>query len=350
MRGAFDPRAESGCMNARRQRAVAARVRGLFVLRDALFSQPDHPIEHRACALLLPANWVTAAAADTLAGVPLRAPSPPPVDEDAAWASLPSAEALFGSFPPSERVYRTATRPRTDTPEERAEIDNARHNAHALTAEAARLIAASNQGARPSERMRAVAAAGAERIAASDRAYFTPALRRERVIVLGVEHPNAHELRDEGKGIAIWGREVPAEVLTAVRDAVYRRRLLDGDVGIERYDLTRPDDRRRTLEVLAALVPPGSRGHRVYLWVGGPPAEGSEQVQDASGALPGFLRELAAAPVAHERVVVFNRPSFRLGRQSREAFLAEVDRFRALGLPLSVNANTGSLARAMGLR
>jgi hypothetical protein len=349
MRGDFDARPEAGCDNAARQREVASRVRGLFVLRDALFSQPDHPVEHRACALMLPANWITAAAADALAGVPLRAPSAPPVDDDAAWSRV-SVTDLFGSFPASERLHRVAIRPRTGTPTENAQTANARHNLHVLAREAAHLIAASSSASSPAERVRAIAAAGAERIAESDRAYFTPELRRERAIVLGVEHPNTHELRDEGKGIAIWGRDVPASVLREVRDAVYRRRLVDGPVGIERYDLTRAADRRRAIEVVTALAPRGSSGHRIYLWVGGPLAECSEQVQDASAELPGFLRELRAAPIAHERVVVYNRPSFRLGRATREAFLAEAERFRALGLPFSVNANTVSLARAMGLR
>ena len=52
-------------------------------------------------------------------------------------------------------------------------------------------------------------------------------------------HPgDDHELRDEGKGVALWGRDVPDETLRLVRDTVLRRRLQDGPLAIERYDLT----------------------------------------------------------------------------------------------------------------
>ncbi|MBX3274600.1 MAG: hypothetical protein KF729_30320 [Sandaracinaceae bacterium] len=340
MRGPFDPRPESGCENARRQRAIAARVRGLFVLRDALFSQQDHPVEHRACALMMPANWVTAAAADAAAGIALRGVARPALDDDAAWAALASEAAMFGSFPGSRRLFETARRPLAGaSASERAQTDNARRNVHALAREAQALIDAAPRGAR------AVAEAGAERIAASDRAYFGEALRRERVVVLAVENPNEHERRDEQKGFPIWGREVSRAVLTMVRDAVLARRLADGDLALERYDLREASERRRAVTVLEALVPRGSTGPRVWVWVGGPIREGTEVVEDASDRLPAFLEELDRAAIARERVVVFNRPSLRLARE-RAAFEPAVERTRALGLPLSVNANSESLRRA----
>jgi len=339
MRGDFDPRAESGCDNARRQRAIAARIRGLFVLRDALFSQQDHPVEHQACALMMPANWVTAAVADTMAGTTLRPVRAPAMTDDAAWAAIGSAAAMFGSFQSSDRLYETASRgPSGLDARERAETRNARHNVRALAAEARHLIEAAPRGAR------AVADAGAERIAASDRAYFTEALRREHVITLSVENPNEHERRDENKGFAIWGREVPAAALRLTRDCVLTRRLRDGPLALERYDLTVPAQRRRVIDVLEAIVPPGSTGHPVWIWVGGGIIEGTERVNDASHLLPTLNRELAAAAIAHERVIVFNRPSFRL-RGHADELEPTVDRFRTLGLPLSVNASSGALHR-----
>ncbi|HJL20279.1 MAG TPA: hypothetical protein RMH99_31720 [Sandaracinaceae bacterium LLY-WYZ-13_1] len=341
MRGAFDPSPEAGCDNARRQRALFARTRGVFVLRDALYSQQDHPIEHRACALMMPANWVTAAVADTRAGRALRPVVAPAMDDDAAWASIDTPEAMFGSFQPSENLFETARRSRGDaSADDRGRIRNARHNVRRLAVEARALIDAAVEGPR------AVAEAGAARIAASDRAYFTPEVRHDRVVVLGVEHPSEHEIRGENKGVAIWGREVPAEVLAMVRDAVYGARLRDGDIALERYDLTEPADRRRAVEVLTALVPEGeTRGHRIWLWVGGGLVEGTERVHDASTELPGFLRELAAAPIARDRVVVVNRPSFRLRGHENE-LAARAARFRDLGLPLSVLASPAALARA----
>lgn len=341
MRGAFAPRVESGCENARRQRAIAGRIRGLFVLRDALFSQQDHPVEHRACAIMMPSNWITAAVADTLVGTalrPLRAPGP---EDDAAWAAIPSAAVMFGSFQPSDRLFATARRARGGlSPEERAQTENARHNVRALAAEARHLVDAASAGAA------AVARAGAERVTASDQAYFTAELRRERVIVLAVENPSEHERRDENKGFSIWGREVPADALRLTRDAVLRCRLRDGPLALERYDLNVASDRRRVLEVLEAIVPPGSEGHSVWVWVGGGLVEGSERVHDASSLLPSFRRELARAAIAHERVIVFNRPSFRL-RGHRDEFEPAVERFSRLGLPLSVNASSGALSHIL---
>lgn len=343
MRGAFDPDPGSGCANARRQRAIAARTRGLFVLRDALFSQPDHPVEHRACALMMPANWVTAAVADTMAGRPLRPVRAPDPDDDAAWAAIESPEAMFGSFQPSARLFETARRPLGAAGDDAARTRNARHNVRVLAGEARALIDASPRGAR------AVAHAGGERLAASDRAYFTPELRRERVIVLAVENPSEHERRDENKGLSIWGREVPREALALTRRCVLGLRLRDGPLALERYDLTVEADRRRVIAVLEELVPPGSEGHPVWIWVGGGLVEGTERVRDASERLPAFRRELARAAIAHDRVVVYNRPSFRLRRHEDE--LGErLRRFREADLFLSINASPGAFRRAAGLR
>ena len=339
MRGDFDPSPGSGCDNARRQRAIVSRIRGLFVLRDALYSQQDHPIEHRACAIMMPSNWVTAAVADTMAGTRLRGLRAPVMDDDAAWAAIATPAAMFGSFQPSQNLFETARRPRAEGDAgEQARTRNARHNVRALAAEARHLLRAAPDGAE------AIARAGAARIAMSDREYFGERLRHDRVIVLSVENPSEHEREDENKGFSIWGRDVPAEALRLTRDAVLRARLDDGALALERYDLTIEADRRRAIEVLEAIVPAGSRGHRVWLWVGGGLIEGTERVTDVSHLLPAFRRELAAASIAHDRVTVFNRPSFRL-RGHADEFEPTVDRFREMGLPLSVNAGSGALHR-----
>lgn len=343
MRGAFDARPEAGYDNARRQRAIAARTRGLFVLRDALFSQPDHPVEHQACAIMMPANWVTAAVADTMAGEALRPVSAPAMRADRAWARLRTQAQMFGSFQPSQRLFETARRPlREGDADAQAQTRNARFNVRALAAEAQHLIDAAPRGAR------AVADAGAERIAASDRAYFTDELRRERVIVLAVEHPSEHELRDENKGLAIWGREVPDAALEMTRNCVLSRRLRDGPLALERYDLTIDADRRRLIGVLEALVPPGSEGHPIWVWVGGGLIEGSELVRDASDRLPQLERELSRANIERSRVIVYNRPSFRL-RGHQAELQPRLRRFRRADRFLSINASPGAFRRALDL-
>ncbi|MEZ4340008.1 MAG: hypothetical protein R3B82_25585 [Sandaracinaceae bacterium] len=338
MRGDFDPRAESGCDNARRQRAIAGRIRGLFVLRDALFSQQDHPVEHQACALMMPANWVTAAVADVLAGTPLRPVQAPAPTDDAAWGAIESAAAMFGSFQPSDRLFETARRPLAGATEtEAAETRNARHNVRSLAEDARALIGEVPRGAE------AVATCGARRIAASDRAYFTEDLRRERVIVLSVENPNEHERRDENKGFAIWGREVPSGAMAMARDAVLRRRLEDGDLALRRYDLTVPAERRRghrrafgrSCRPARPATASGASRCRAASWR-------TELVEDASTSCRASAPSSAERQIAHDRRDRLQPPE--LPARGHVAELEPtVDRFRAMGLPLSVNASSGAL-------
>jgi hypothetical protein len=252
---------------------------------------------------------------------------------------------MFGSFPPSANLYSTARRPLGRAPaRDRDAISNARASVRALAEDAAALIAASADGPE------AVARVGAERIAASDRRYFGAELRRRAVIPIGVENPNRHELVDEGKGLEIWGRSVPAEAVRLARDAIYRRRLEDGDLAVERYDLSLPSDRERAIAVLEALVPRSRRptsGGRVWLWVnGGLDARGIGG-HDATAHVESFRRDLSRADVDTSRLCLLSKPHVDLpdGPGRGEAFEAAVDRFRALGLPLSVNFDSQGLAR-----
>lgn len=340
VRGAFDPDPGDGCRNARRYRDLARRSAGLFVLRDALFSQQDHPHAHRACALMMPANWVAAAVDDTLAAKTLRPVLAPALEDESAWTAIGGPAQMFGSFPVSDALFGWATRRKADVQgDDAARVDNARANVRELARHAKVMLDAVPKGAS------AVAAAGASCIAWSDREYFTPQLRRDKVIVLGVENPNTHEIRDEGKGIAIWGRTLDPRAEMITRDAIYTRRLKDGPLAIERYDLTREDDRRRAIGVLANLVPTGSRGHAVWVWVGGPMPEGTERAQDASHLLPTFEAELADAPIERSRVIVDNRPSWRMRGHTAADFEAAVDAFARAGRPLSVNMSPAALRR-----
>ena len=340
VRGDFDPDPKDGCRNAGRYRDLAKRSAGLFVLRDALFSQQDHPHAHRACALMLPGNWVCAAVDDTLAGRTLRPVLAPALEDDAAWTVIGSASQMFGSFPVSDALYSWATKRKADVEgDEVARVDNARANVRELARHAKVMIDVAPKG--PG----AVANAGASCIAWSDREYFTEKLRRDKVIVLGVENPNTHEIRDEGKGIAIWGRTLDPRAETITRDAIYQRRLQDGPLAIERYDLTREADRQRAIGVLAKLVPAGVPGHPIWVWVGGPMPEGTERAEDASHLLPTFEAELADAPIERDRVIVYNRPSWRMKGHTAADFEATVDAFAKAGRPLSVNMSPAALRK-----
>ncbi|MGK0361008.1 MAG: hypothetical protein ACI9U2_003326, partial [Bradymonadia bacterium] len=165
--------AADGVEIAARWRKYAAGVGGIFVLRDSLWSQQDHPTGHRAYAPMMPPNWVTVAVAAAASGRPLTLPSAPPIDDDAAWSALTLA-TMYGDLPVSGSLHRAASAADTtlSADDRRALAHNARHVHRLLTDDVRAMWSAAPSGAA------AVAAAGAERIAASDRAYFGAELRR----------------------------------------------------------------------------------------------------------------------------------------------------------------------------
>lgn len=332
------------CADAERTRALAARTAGLFVLRDALFSQQDHPVHERPCALMLPPSWITVAVDDAMAGRVTAPVAAPPVDDDAAWEQLDTPARLFGGFPSSDSLHRWATRPRAQAnADDRRRIDNARHSVHTLAAAAERLRSAAARG--PG----AVAREGAELIAASDREYFGDTIRHDHVIPLFVENPSEHEIVDEGKGLVVHDRPLDPVAVALTRREVYGRRLQDGAIAIERYDITHEPDVRRAIEVLTELVPAGSGpGHPIYLWVGGPLIEGTERVADVHDRIPGFLAALDDAPIERSRVVVFARPVFQAKGKTRKDLEAAATRAREQGVLHGVNMIGEALRSMMG--
>jgi hypothetical protein len=342
LRSAFEEHAER-CADAERTRALAARTAGLFVLRDALFSQQDHPVEQEACALMLPPSWVTVAVDDAMGGrvtAPVQAPA---LDDDAAWHALTTPAQLFGGFPSSDTLHRWATRARADAgADDRRRIDNARAAVHTLAAAGERLRQAA------AESPEAVARAGAEIIARSDREYFGDVIRHDHAIPLFVENPSEHEVVDEGKGLIVHGRTLDPAAIALTRREVYLRRLADGAMAIERYDITSEADVRRAIEVLELLAPEGSRGHHVYVWVGGPLIEGTERVVDVHERMPEFVTALAGASIEMTRVTVFARPVFQAKGKKREDLEAVVVRARGQGVLYGVNMISGALRSMMG--
>lgn len=320
---------------ARRWRAAASRCAGVFALRDTLFSQQDHPFDHAPRALLMPPSWVSVAVDAVRAGctlVPMRAPDP---GDDAAWAALDDA-AIHGSFPPSARLAELA---RTGDPARRA---NARASLRALAADTAAMIAAAGAGPE------AVAEAGALRIAASDRAYFGDA--RPKASLIFVENPNDHERLDEGKGMVPPDREVDPGSVAIARRAVYAARLGDGDLSLERYDLTLESERARVIALLEELAPRGSRGATIWVWAHAGYDGHSTRGPDPLPHIGRFRRELRTARLARDRVRILARPSLELPRvgDRRAALEAAIDRSAAIDLPLSVHLDTRSFRRLLG--
>lgn len=344
MRGSKDENGlyEGGSATAERFRALARASAGVFVLRDALFSQPDHPFEQAPFAPMLPPSFVTVAVAECRAGRTVE-PVAVPEGEDAGWSALDAGTA-FGSFPPSPRLLGEATRPvEGASPGDASRTRNARATLVRLASDTRALAAACAQGPRT------VAARGAERIAEADERYFDAALRRTRFVPISVANPNAHEIEDEGKGFVVAGRALEARDVRTARNAVLRRRLAAGPLAIERFDLSKPAERRLALHLLADLVPRGSRGPDVWLWVnGGLDARGIGG-RDALPFVPAFLDALARAPVARGRVRLLSKPHVELPSDGARAALdAAVERHRALGMPVSLNLGGRALLRRLG--
>lgn len=351
----------SGDDTAADWRLFAAGVGKLVVLRDSLFSQQDHPISQTPRALMMPPNWVSVAVAEVLAGRTPIAPRSAAIEDDAAWSAsgregagsgrgrgpetASDAAALFGSFPVSERLFVDATRRLANaSPDDASKTRNARLSMQTLAAAAQAMIDAAPHGPK------AVAQTGAEWIAASDRSYFGVELRRTTIIPIFVENPNEHEARDEGKGLGVWGRELPEQALALTREHVYARRLADGDLALERYDLRHASEQERAIALLETLLPPGSSGHTIWLWVNAG-SDGHGSGDPAVPLIPDFQVQLEAAQIELSRVVLLSKPSIQpWGDDAKQVFEAEVDRYAALGIPLSAQLSTSQLERLIADR
>ena len=223
-----------GSLVARRWRAVAERTRAIFVLRDSLWSQQDHPTRHRPVFLMLPPSWLVVAAMKK---------DPQPVvafdlEDDAAWTALHSPADMFGSYPPSYWLFSLATHVATDPRHvEREIVLSARSSLIQLSDHTTRLQQAAAEG------WRAMVSEGAEIIAEGDRAYFGEKDLQQLAVVrrmvadrsLPIEIIGV-EIQRESDGLAISSRnqylsnderQVAAVLNRALR--VARQRIGDGD-------------------------------------------------------------------------------------------------------------------------
>ena len=322
----------TGSEVAARWRDTAATVDKLLVLRDSLFSQPDHPfLQPNVCALMLAPNWITVAAhhPDPIA------PTTPDLEDDAAWIALAdSPTSVFGSFPPSSRMHELATSP-LDGPEG-ALSRQARTNLITLASFAEALLT------RRAEGTGAVLEQGASIISDGDLRYFGAELRRDSFIPILVANPGEAELA-EGKGAAVAGLDVAEADLDALMVSILQRRLLDGDVAIERYDLSTERDQLRAIAILEALIPAAEAdGPTVWLWVNG--RLDPEQKLRGEGPID-YMDEFSArlddADVAQSRLRYVAKPVVDLPASGARAVLEEAIRdSEAVGLPVSITLDS----------
>ena len=352
-RGPEGLQVDSGEMAARRWRLAAAGCAGLFVLRDSLWSQQDHPTRQHAFAPYLPPAWITAACLVARGDLAWRPIFDAPIDDDSAWAGCTTPALLFGNAPISERLHSSARsllrETQTADPARSVMATNARRTFRELGAAMRRMHAVSVDG--PDM----VATIGAEIACRTDRRYFTPELRRRRFIPITVTNPTTKEI-GEGKGpVAPDHASIPgvAALGSMVMRTLLRRRLADGDIAVERYDLSQPESRAAAIDLLRNLVPKDGAvrdGGRVWLWVNGPlDPQRKMRGADAGEWIPTFRRELDRSDIDHRRVRLFNKPSFDLpsGPGRAAALDAGLARATRLDVPLSLNLRTTAFRRIL---
>ncbi len=298
---------------AQRWRALAASARGVFVLRDSLYSQQDHVLRKTPYSLMLPPSWIHAA-------ISTSSPSPLKfidIADDSAWVRLASPDELFGSFPVSTPLFRNATRrEKGASPDGRAATVNARLSLNVLAEFSRELVAIARN-----DRSAAIQF-GADRISSGDRAYFTPELRRRKVIPILVENPLPYEIR-EGKGIIDPGRPISPSDYRELITRICRTRLRDGDIALERYDLSNSRDIERALELLEWIIPKGDEGaSAVWLWVTGRLSDDSSlKGENALEYVPSFLEKVAQRRIESDRVRLLLKPAVSPGSAIQREFL-----------------------------
>ena len=157
-----------------------------------------------------------------------------------------------------------------------------------------------------------------------------------------------HEV-GEGKGfIAPEHVELhgASEIAKLVSKELLQRRLNDGDIAIERYDISRPSERSKAIQIIEDLIPIHRKSaieSRIWLWVNGPLKQDKKlQGTDATRWVPEFQHEIQAASIDHGRLRLFSKPSVDLpkGPSRKDALDRAIIRFKQMDLPLSLNMRT----------
>ncbi len=326
----------NGALVASRWQAASTCCKAIFVLRDSLYSQQDHPYRHRPHSLILPPSWVTSATFLAKNKKAILLPIIFPIDDDNNWATITSPQELFGSFPPSDALFKRVTGKIQNLEQKR----NARQTIIQMYSYAKELAQASKLGATQ------VLQVGSELISKSDCNYFGTSVRQNHIIPIFVENPNVKE-KSEGKGTAPPHLDIPTSFIDGCTKTIYKRRLEDGDIAIERYDLSDSADCARATSLLEALVPNREEGTtKVWVWVTGPlNAKEKLMGQDAMRWIDQFKAHLETRNINMQRVALFSKPSITLpsGTSRDFVFHTKLKVFENANMSMSVNLSTKAL-------
>jgi hypothetical protein len=325
----------TGVQISEKWRRKAQQTRKLFVLRDSLFSQQDNFTVNSPYRLLLPPRWITAA----LLTDRIEAMTVPDLEDDLAWAALRSKSALFGSFPPSPTMFNISRQSLAKASQHsQNKIIFVRRALKQLSDYATRLIEAAQIS------KIAMIKEGAEIISETDREYFGDIIRRDHIVPIFVENPQPDEIR-HGKGLYPSGK---VELNPSMRDLlireIYSRRLADGDLALERYDLSNSKERQRAIHVLELIVPESSTGDSVvWLWVTGPMQNYKTfQGKNAIPYIEQFKAEVEKANINNQRLRFISKPDYKLaqGQGKYQALSKALLLYNKIGVPLGLNMQT----------
>jgi len=327
---------------AGRWRALIAKTGGMFVLRDSLFSQQDHPFKHGIpCALMMPPNWITKAVL-TPEPKPMTAP---PIDDESAWQETRGdPSTVFGSFEPSEDLHNYASQLSTDKPPAlKTQILAARSTIRLLASFANELLQT-----REDSGIDAAIDHGADLIATSDNSYFG-SVRAKAIPMMGIK-PSEED--------SISGMKALEDTSNQIIETVMRRRLDDGDLLlIYRYqypfDLSSPEERRQALTTLSRVIPPSAPpGGVVWLWIwGGSDSDSQSGWDDPTTYIEIFKEELRSEEIDLSRLRFYAKPTSEYeGPDASDQFENELDRYQSFGFALSVNTDATGVKKWMRQR
>jgi hypothetical protein len=288
-------------------RALGMQARKIFVLRDSLFGQQDNLTQHRPTALMLPPPWILA----ILTASNVKPVHLPPPEDDLTWRALAGTDDYFDPVPLPSSLFELATAALADHSfRGRARIRHVRIGLIELARQLTDIIQAEDKD--PAALFRR----SAEWIAASDRSYFTGAIRRKSIVPILVENPNPFE-KGLAKGFASPELGDVSETLRfSAAVHLLSRRLEDGDIALERYDISKDSDTDRAINLLEALIPANQSGENlVWLWINGPlDVMETHQIHGIGPLdyLPGFRRTLNDSNINLARLRLFAKPDLSL--------------------------------------
>lgn len=330
----------TGEVIAKKWKDIAVQTKKIFILRDSMYSQQDHPVKHAPFCLILPPSWIVSA----LTAKPLKKMNTPPVSDDAQWTAIHSPQKIFGSFPISKSLYKYATMSSQHSDAEtRNRILNSRLSLKQLSAYCDRLIKASQFS------RQAVIETGAEIICEGDKQYFGTQIRSKHIIPIVVENPHDYETR-MGKGFTPPGRQnIPPGLIKKVIRTVLTARMADGDIAIERYDLSDKKEQERAAGILEMVIPKASDQNTcVWLWVTGPMTDPKNFIgKNALRYIPPFLASIKNRDINLSRLRFLSKPDFKPNRATdkKAAILQALTLYNSIDIPLGLNMNTSEFEK-----